>query len=245
MSWATSASLGDSAQCECRYCNALCENKPEWANSDWVEVHLLKTSLRATYCQHYPRGIRKEIKDFIGVSSKFTGTEVDSFLGSAAQEDPIIPMLIWASGNTGSEQGLETIRSWLDKCLTTHKSFCLAPHGEDGTSELPDRVIEVNFDTPRLIRLMDTGDEKGRYACLSHCWGGQQPLQTTRKPDTLSTHQQNTQYETLPKTFQDAMKIITKLRIKYIWIDSSCVRYFDLCSTEHLFTLLFTDHPKR
>jgi hypothetical protein len=138
-----------------------------------VEVHLLKTPLRAKYCQYHPRGIRKEIKDFIGVSSKFTGTEVNSFPGdSAAQEDPIILISIWASGNTGSEPSLETIRSWLDRRLTTHKSFCLAPHSEDGTSKLPDRVIQVNFDTPRRIRLMDTGDEKGRYACLSYCWGG-------------------------------------------------------------------------
>jgi hypothetical protein len=49
----------------------------------------------------------------------------------------------------------------------------------------------------------------------------------------------------LPKTFQDAMKIITKLQIRYIWIDSLFIRYFDLCSTEHLITLLPTDHPRR
>ncbi|CAN9428375.1 unnamed protein product [Alternaria alternata] len=61
---------------------------------------------------------------------------------------------------------------------------------------------------PRRIRLVDTKNREGRYACLSHCWGDKQPLRTTLKPYTLSIHQENIREEDLPKTFRDAITII-------------------------------------
>jgi hypothetical protein len=127
------------------------------------------------------------------------------------------------SGNTGSRQSFETIRSWLDTCLATHKSLCSTSHANDGASRLPDRVIEVSQDGPLRIRLINTVDMIGRYACLSHCWGGQQPLQTTLMPDTMSAHEQNINKEDMPKTFQDAITVILEIGIQYIWIDSLCV----------------------
>ncbi|CAN9406106.1 unnamed protein product [Alternaria alternata] len=61
---------------------------------------------------------------------------------------------------------------------------------------------------PRRIRLVDTKNREGRYACLSHFWGDKQPLRTTLKPYTLSIHQENIREEDLPKTFRDAITII-------------------------------------
>ncbi|KAH6868752.1 heterokaryon incompatibility protein-domain-containing protein, partial [Alternaria rosae] len=73
------------------------------------------------------------------------------------------------------------------------------------------------------IRLIDTGNKRERYACLSHCWGGQYPLRTTKKPDTLSDHLENIEEQDLPKTFRDAIKVIVELGIRFIWIDSLCI----------------------
>jgi hypothetical protein len=52
---------------------------------------------------------------------------------------------------------------------------------------LPTRVVEIQ--APQLVRLrtVSTENERGQYACLSHCWGGKVPLTTTSK--TLSRFQ--------------------------------------------------------
>jgi len=142
----------------------------------------------------------------------------------AGQDDPnILPARV-ISGDTGSRKSFETIRKWLDTCIRTHKSLCSLPHAEEGSSKLPDRVVEVRLDNPQKIRLIDSGNERGRYACLSHCWGGQYPLRTTTKPDTLSDHLKNIEEQDLPKTFRDAIRVIVELGIRFIWIDSLCVR---------------------
>jgi len=114
------------------------------------------------------------------------------------------------------------MRGWLDTCMAGHQNLC-SPHAEAGYSRLPDRVIEVSLDTPRMIRLVNTGNMGERYACLSHCWGGQYPLQTTREPDTLSVHLKSIEEQSLPKTFRDAITVIVELGIRFIWIDSLCV----------------------
>jgi len=129
-------------------------------------------------------------------------------------------------GDTGSRQSFQIIKDWLVTCLTTHTSLCSTPNAEDGASALPDRVIELSPGMPLRIRLVDTGNRKERYACLSHCWGGRQPLQTTKAPDTISAHRHNIDHRDLPKTFQDAIEVVLAIGIHYIWIDSLCVRQF-------------------
>ncbi|KAK4442309.1 HET-domain-containing protein, partial [Podospora aff. communis PSN243] len=47
------------------------------------------------------------------------------------------------------------------------------------------------------------------------------PLTTTRA--TLEKHKRQLPAQRLPKTFQDAIELARKLRIRYIWIDSLCI----------------------
>jgi len=61
----------------------------------------------------------------------------------------------------------------------------------------------------------------GRYATLSHCWGGYLPLITTLS--TLAERKKEVKYGDLPKTFQDAVIISRQLRIQYLWIDALCI----------------------
>lgn len=64
-------------------------------------------------------------------------------------------------------------------------------------------------------------NSSGRYACLSHCWGEFQPLKTTNA--TLEHHKVSIAWETIPQTFQDAIKVTKSLGLDYIWIDSLCI----------------------
>ncbi|KAF1830656.1 HET-domain-containing protein, partial [Decorospora gaudefroyi] len=59
------------------------------------------------------------------------------------------------------------------------------------------------------------------YGCLSHRWGSRQPLQTRK--ETLSRFKAGIPWESIPKTFQDAITFTRKLGLSYIWIDSLCI----------------------
>lgn len=70
---------------------------------------------------------------------------------------------------------------------------------------------------------METNGSLGNYACLSHCWGGEQPLITTLNPDTFTQYKKKIDWDILPRTFQDAIIVARRFGIQYLWIDSLCI----------------------
>lgn len=64
------------------------------------------------------------------------------------------------------------------------------------------------------------------YATLSHCWGNTGCIKTT--PDTIAKHMGRIEYDDLPKSFQDAIRIARACKIPYIWIDSLCILQGDV-----------------
>jgi len=83
--------------------------------------------------------------------------------------------------------------------------------GQAGTAGV---VLVV--DTPRVGNLED-----GRYCCLSHCWGGFQPVKLETKTSQLL--RSGLPLQQLPKTFQDAVEVCLWLGVRYLWIDSLCI----------------------
>ncbi|KAF2262936.1 HET-domain-containing protein, partial [Lojkania enalia] len=93
----------------------------------------------------------------------------------------------------------------------------------------PDRILDIDPALEDMIILRDSQSSSGisgPYACLSHCWGGYQPLKTTK--ETLLIHMQGIHWERLPKTFQDAIAYARSLNINKIWIDSLCIIQDDM-----------------
>ncbi|KAF2107346.1 heterokaryon incompatibility protein-domain-containing protein [Lophiotrema nucula] len=68
---------------------------------------------------------------------------------------------------------------------------------------------------------MDGGGCYGYYACLSHRWGNEGLIKTTK--DNIGKHRNSVSWEHLPKTFQDAITFTRRLGINFIWIDSLCI----------------------
>jgi hypothetical protein len=216
------ASLEASFHCSCCYCLAIGRVRPKHATFDDVSLFFTKTALRAVYSSDETN--RTEHRQLFTLGSMIPRVGGDKFADyGTAQKDSILPLSRYLTGDTGSSESFDMIKAWLDKCLNTHETLCSTPKSREGTSMLPNHVVEVNFKTPRQIRLIHTRGKEARYACLSHCWGGHQPLQTTRRPDTLSIHLQQISETSLPRTFQDAITVIVELGIQYIWIDSLCV----------------------
>ncbi|KAG4273915.1 hypothetical protein FPRO04_01556 [Fusarium proliferatum] len=64
-------------------------------------------------------------------------------------------------------------------------------------------------------------DVSTRYIALSHRWGAVQPLMLLESlRDTFS---KNIPFDTIPPTFQDAIRLANALDVEYIWIDSLCI----------------------
>jgi hypothetical protein len=109
------------------------------------------------------------------------------------------------------------VSSWLQTCLTSHKQC-----GQVSNSSLPTRVLDVSAgDNHNLVRLVSGADIQGVYATLSHCWGNL-PVQTCSRA-SISELRRNVPWESLCKTFQDAILVARGLSIKYLWIDSLCI----------------------
>jgi hypothetical protein len=126
---------------------------------------------------------------------------------------PTMPNVIENISNTSFEQAA----FWIKQCVATHGCGSIA------TPELPNRVIDIGESFGNdAIRLIETcGTTRGQYICLSHCWGGYQPLKTTSA--TMPLHLSSLVWEDIPGTYRDAMKFCNFLTIRYLWIDSLCI----------------------
>jgi len=59
------------------------------------------------------------------------------------------------------------------------------------------------------------------YATLSYCWGGDQLFKTTAENFLLM--QESLDYNSLPKTIQDAILVTRQIGLRYLWIDALCI----------------------
>ncbi|KAH0562034.1 hypothetical protein GP486_003260 [Trichoglossum hirsutum] len=124
-----------------------------------------------------------------------------------------------AHPSTGSEDNIKLAVSWLNRCLTTHEQCMISapPY-----PQLPTRVLDV---LPKGnsgdVCLCSTEGHYGPYVTLSHVWGKAQTITTT-----LSTFEDRITaipMESMPQTFQDAVRITREMSIRYLWVDSLCI----------------------
>ncbi|KAH7216222.1 heterokaryon incompatibility protein-domain-containing protein [Fusarium oxysporum] len=112
---------------------------------------------------------------------------------------------------------MKLITKFLVSCFLTHNDSCVLPE-----TDLPTRVLDLSeIRTHKHVKLLSTGNIRGRYIALSHCWGSSHPLRTTL--ETFLQHQQGIPVRLLPLTFQHAARICHELGIQYLWIDSLCI----------------------
>ncbi|KAK4220518.1 heterokaryon incompatibility protein-domain-containing protein [Podospora fimiseda] len=123
-------------------------------------------------------------------------------------------------GDTSSDLSLGRALKWLHNCETLHNC------GIGRQVALPRRLVDLGpgeEDYKQVLRLTETTEEMmGTYLCLSHCWG-KDPMPIRTLLGNLHDHLQSLPWELLPNTFADAIRITSRLGIRYIWIDSLCI----------------------
>lgn len=121
---------------------------------------------------------------------------------------------------------IDRARLWINSCDRHHD--CLAPH--PGDRKLPSRLLYLGTKDSeiRLIETRDHGDV-GRYACLSHCWGKPELMESFKTiRENYSNRLQSIPRSQIPRTFGDAITVSRALGIGYLWIDVMCIIQDDL-----------------
>lgn len=127
-----------------------------------------------------------------------------------------VPTSRRTSSGTDSEEAFEKVQEWIDDCISGDHEFCVPPEA----SALPTRVIDVGRKNG-VIRVIESHGKTGNYLALSHCWGRQQIITTTKA--TLDDRKKEIPASKLSKTFLDAVTMTRRLGFDYIWIDSMCI----------------------
>ena len=92
---------------------------------------------------------------------------------------------------------------------------------------LPSRVIDVGENTDSAVKLhISQSGERAPYVALSYCWGGPQPLVTTKQ--NINAHSRAIPAHLLPKTISEAIIVSRKMGMRYLWVDALCILQDDL-----------------
>jgi hypothetical protein len=114
------------------------------------------------------------------------------------------------------------ILAWLRQCETRH-SRCRGTLTEE--RRLPTRLLDVGTPTnPGMLRLCTTRTlpHNTRYMTLSYRWGGEQA--TRLLSHNLNAFMERIDEARLPPTFREAIFITRRFGIRYLWIDSLCIK---------------------
>jgi Heterokaryon incompatibility protein (HET) len=140
---------------------------------------------------------------------------------------------------TGQEAKFTVMKKWIADCDKKHtKEDKDQPNcnPERQGIRLPTRLIYVGNKNDKNLRLNceETRDPALKYIALSHRWGYPKDDKEWLNPDgstndfcttdsTIEEFKRGIKFESMPKTFRDAVEVTRGLGIEYLWIDSLCI----------------------
>lgn len=109
------------------------------------------------------------------------------------------------------------ITDWMTTCRANHNACAKQ------LSILPPRILDVgSVEKIGKIYLVNSSGMSSEYITLSHCWG-KNPNIITTKTHNIAKMESGIALSELSQTFQDAIGVTNALGIRYIWIDSLCI----------------------
>jgi hypothetical protein len=112
---------------------------------------------------------------------------------------------------------MHRIKDQFLECRLKHNKKC----SFNADSYLPTRIIAVGAKDETPFLHISKASERASYVALSYCWGGPQKVTTTIA--TLQSRISGLNFESLPRTLQDAITVTRLLGFKYLWVDALCI----------------------
>lgn len=120
-------------------------------------------------------------------------------------------------GDLDSPDTYQLSQGWLNDCLSTHPEC-----GLNELPRLPTRVLDVQAENASEgCRIVQPTGATGKYAALSHCWGG--VITPVLCEGTIRDFLEDLPVSQLAANFQDTVKLVRELGVRYLWIDSLCI----------------------
>jgi hypothetical protein len=213
----------------CRFCTVLLEGLMLFASA-WEHVPADRLKIAVLVTNHLPR---MEVYDEPEGWSGGRSTELVLDFFTAGQTVPWpwpFRQAFDIADDPLSTSTKEFLQSELQHCRRYH-GIC----GQD-KMPLPRRVLDVGDASKPCVRLHEPGSRHAAhpqeaYATLSHCWGGEVALKTTKS--TIEVRKGGIPWGAIPRTFQDAIRVTRWLGLRYLWIDSLCIVQDDAADWEH------------
>lgn len=122
-----------------------------------------------------------------------------------------------------SDSHVSLVRRWMSTCEGEHEK-CLKHYISESSRKLPTRLLKIEGQNDRVtgVRLVDTSEFEGVYACLSYCWGTDPQAPMTTKLNR-NEYRHAIPWQELPSTISDAIKLCHRLGSEYLWVDSLCI----------------------
>ena len=116
------------------------------------------------------------------------------------------------------------IKSWLGLCNRYHGPRC-SPREDRGDPDI--RLIDTTNQCILWRRLLDSSI-RHEYVALSYVWGDGQHLYLPAGTVYPALAQKGTLLGLeIPKTIEDAMQLVQKVGLRYLWVDALCIKQHD------------------
>jgi hypothetical protein len=120
--------------------------------------------------------------------------------------------------DTSSPAAMSLVAYWLRTCIEGHDQC----NHTQSSQYCPTRVLDIyGVNDGKFPKLLQNYVLDGPYIALSHRWG-LHGLPTTTK-ENLADRMDGINPAELSQTMRDAMRIVTSLGYRYIWIDALCI----------------------
>lgn len=197
------------AEQSCPICSRLCSRLWKYSSSDELEVR---------YIIHGFTGPAERVSVSVGgfkISDVrfYEVDDIDEATASTSEDDGVQKTY----ENTG-DTSLIDVRSWIETCNSIHS--CRAG---SRTDYVPPRLLCCDEGHLRIVdTLQESIDRRADYVALSYCLGDSS-IAMMLDEKVLPQWSKAVEFVDMPKTFRDAVLIVQKIGLKYLWVDSLCI----------------------
>ncbi|KAL6248595.1 hypothetical protein RBB50_004850 [Rhinocladiella similis] len=131
-----------------------------------------------------------------------------------------------SSSSTNTLSSFEVLQHWLEDCTQNHAS-CRS-QSPAGPPCIPTRLIDIGPGKGVICPVLCLGRNlppSTRYATLSHSWGEREIYRNflRLRSSNFDELTRRIPLSLLSKTTRDALEVISRLGLRYLWIDSLCI----------------------
>ncbi|VUC28465.1 unnamed protein product [Clonostachys rosea] len=131
---------------------------------------------------------------------------------------PLLPKM-------GSPQQNKLLNAWINLCNETHDCSSDTENMSALSRQMPTRLVSVGDDETSIIRLVDSMElSEDKFVALSYRWGGLSNIEMAcTTVSNIDNYKKEIQFESLPQTFRDAIKLARAIGVPFLWIDALCI----------------------